>query len=323
MGGGSFVGIGASSGGKHLYYYSFPYKAADFVLSTGEALKAEDNGNGHSDVLPAAYGPSAPLAYVFDPQSSSPFPTKPLCDAPANYVYDERTDAVRYDQQGPIFTLLPGGAGYTAIAVEVKVTSNHEACQNLKSQDGIVARAGQDINVTIDQPAIVNSINKPFGHADGNYVAWAIIDPAASVADDTGATDPVTGLGVASRWGWYNHYLVQYLDGGYVPTMKMDVVDPNDPNMMKMLTETVAIPQNLFYPATVGDGMGGMAAGKLGAGFDVLEFNRGDAKYSPICVVNTYVPDDINNPKSDASQFSMAELMSVMPTGQNIYCLVQ
>jgi hypothetical protein len=94
-----------------------------------------------------------------------------------------------------------------------------------------------------------------------------------------------SGLGL-QRWGWYNRYLLAYLDGGYIPTEEVMVAGPSidTPTMIKV---TRLKPQRLFVPRQIRTGMG-MAPGRAGAGYDVLEFKRGDAGYSPLCQVWDY-----------------------------------
>jgi hypothetical protein len=51
--------------------------------------------------------------------------------------------------------------------------------------------------------------------------------------------------------------------------------------------------QRLFHPRSLVIEMGPtmmpvMAPGRIGAGYDVLESKRGDARYSPLCAVFTY-----------------------------------
>ena len=49
-------------------------------------------------------------------------------------------------------------------------------------------------------------------------MAWLIIDPAAAVYKFTDDPQRLRGLEL-QKWGWFNRYLLAYLDGGYIPTM--------------------------------------------------------------------------------------------------------
>ena len=76
----------ASVADQAVGYYLFPYTAPDLSLSIqGELL--------------------APVDYQFDEDGGS------RCVAPESYVFDQQRDAVRYDEQGNIFTTLPDASG--------------------------------------------------------------------------------------------------------------------------------------------------------------------------------------------------------------------
>jgi hypothetical protein len=85
------------------------------------------------------------------------------------------------------------------------------------------------------------------------------------------------------------------------------------------------VPQKLYYPRSQVIGSMGMAAGARGAGYDVLQFKKGDPGYSPICEIQTYdagmplAPADL--PK-DAQAIETAFGMTLMP-GMNryVFCL--
>jgi hypothetical protein len=106
------------------------------------------------------------------------------CAAPAGYAYDARRDGFRLDEQGTIFTALPSDA-YAPLVGEVAVVSNGEACQSKKSLASLRAS-----DVIVPSP-------------DGTLLALAIVDPNYATGRE--------------RLGWYEHYLVTYLDGGELP----------------------------------------------------------------------------------------------------------
>ena len=291
FGGGVFAASDAFVDDNTVGYYAFPFSAAQ--------LAADD---------PLALGDSfaTPPAYVFDPGASDPFPGKPRCAAPAGYVYDEQRDGIRYDDQGNVFTALPADASYVPLVAEVPVQSHGEPCQSIKSVETLV----QDplVVVPLQPPPKGSAANAlPSGVADGKLAAWALVDPSAEVDFPDGTLDPTTHLG-PQKFGWYAHYLTQYLDGGYVPTTATDLVA-----------------QTLFVPTLVpGTDMSGAPAavptmGAPGSGFDVLSAKRGAAGYSPVCRVMTFVPADPMNPPTSAAAIDMATAMPA-PT-PFVYCL--
>src|SRR5207248_1056337 len=100
-----------------------------------------------------------------------------------------------------------------------------------------------------------------------------------------GRMHPGVGL---QRWGWFNRYLLAYLDGGYIPTTVEQVMG-GTAMMPTMKSVTRMKPQRLFIPRIVRMATGmGMAAGMRGAGYDVIEFRRGQPGYSPLCQVWVY-----------------------------------
>jgi hypothetical protein len=233
-------------------------------------------------------------AYVFDPPGgASAFPASYPCQKPsADYTYTltnldrsmnpnlrasaQPGDGVNYSEQWNIFTALPvvSGNGYVAgtlattnyapVVSEVPVTSNNANCQSVKSQQTLQSTTA----VTVGAP-------------DGRLLAWAIVDPSAGVYtyQSVGANAPGTtlrggipagGVGL-QRWGWFKHYLLAYLDGGYIP-----VTGGN------MVAQTLYIPDRIAAasPTPVGPGRG----------YDVLQFARGQAGYTPVCRVMIYHP---------------------------------
>jgi hypothetical protein len=290
--GGKFAPVKAWVAGTATYYYLFPMPAAQAAADDPLAVD------------------SAPLAYVFDPRSDDPFPQTPACVPPADYVYDQRRDAIRYDEEGDILTLLPSSAGYLPVVAEVPVASAGEPCQDIKSEKTLVTR--NDVSLPITPPD--SPVGDPHGTPDGKYLAWAIFDPGADVVRPDGTTDP-TGL-TPQRWGFYQHYLAPFFDGGYLPTKAVTV-----PGTMGApdAQVTEAVPQKLYYPTLVPGGAGmPPKKGAFGKGFDVLEAARGQAGYSPLCQVFSFKPADPNALPTDPAAIDQA---TVMDTGTYVYCL--
>lgn len=253
---GSFTEVRAFVNGNPIGYYGFPFSTTQLPpTATGgmvDPLRLVDNG------MPYAKVPT-PSAYLFDPTQK--------CVPPANYVYDPRTDEVRYDQQGPVFTALPTATyspgvlptwSYVPVVAEVPVGAPGEACQMIKSEETLKANAAT------------------MGGPDGKYLAWAIIDVAAPVYR-VGQTAMTSGGFGTQQLGWYNHYIVAYLDGGYIPT-----ATPADNSKTTMVT------QKLYYPRSLVNKGGNMLPGGFGFGYDVLQAARADANYSPVCQMLTY-----------------------------------
>jgi hypothetical protein len=256
----------------------------------------------------------APPAYVFDPTDDDPIPAAYGCKAPSGYKYSRRRDEVRLDQQGNVFTELPvasytpGVAStttYVPVVEQVALSGRGKACQAIK-----------------DEKQIATAFPEAKPDADARrYLAWMIIDPGARVRPfDAPATH--SGLGLQS-WGWYGGYLLAYLDGGYIPTVTVDV--PAD-----MATQLRMVAQRLYYPrgmVTVTDakGVAKTGPGQRGAGYDVLEAVRGDAGYSPICAVMTYdvgaVTAAAELPK-DAATITATYAATLQPAAiPYVYCL--
>lgn len=312
---GTFVPFPALVGGQYVGFFAFPATADDVLLKT-EGL------------------PELPLAYVFDPGATEPIVSPAKCKAPENYVFDQQRDFVRFDEQGNIVTALPTSPSYRPLYAEVKVTTNGTPCQTIKGHEEVV----QDETVSFEGALVPAPAGSPppalgSGPRSGKFVAWAVIDPAADVLmfnpDDPGnpTNDPITGLG-PQRWGWFDHYLLAYLDGGYVPTTEAMIPD----GMGGMQQATVAVTQNLYIPSHVVDAMGMVVpnpivdeAGNLApTGFEVLDARRGQPGYSPICqvqLVDTELTAAAGLP-TDASQIDPATVMPP-PAGipSFIYCL--
>lgn len=330
---GTFLPSDATSHGKQTSYYWLPGVAASTEIEKDEA--------------------KAPQVYIFDGDADKDT-TK--CVAPKNYVFDQRTDFVRFDQQGNIFEEQQGmdgaalpvkASGYFPVYAEVPVTSMNEKCQSVKSAEGLVGDNNKTVSVPLG-PVDKGSTFHAEGVPDGKYLALAVIDPAANVlfpdispvcqAQGMGAClDPVTSLG-PQRWGFIDHMLAAYIDGGEVPVKQVTVPGMNG---MPDSHVTVGVTQILYAPNTIPDGKGGtMPVGDVtnpagdgtdpnsavfGHGFDVLAGIGGmgglrtDPGYSPICHVLTYTPADPMNPATDAAQIPMASVDQ--DTQTYIYCL--
>ena len=94
-----------------------------------------------------------------------------------------------------------------------------------------------------------------------------------------------------------------------------------------MIKVTRLKPQRVFVPRQIRMGMG-MAAGKLGDGYDVMEFKRGEAGYSPLCQVWNYgdpmampvAPAEL--PKNAAAILSNPALTAMAATPASyVFCL--
>jgi hypothetical protein len=277
-------------GDEPIGYYSFPYEGDLSLAIDGELI--------------------VPLAYNFDegrPQG---------CVPPEGYVFDQQRDAVRFDQQGNIFTLLPGDPGYIPVVADVPVRSNGLPCQDTKSEINLVER--EDVTVDLipaefpDQPGAHAT-----GRPSGTFYARPIIDPSIDVRFPDGSLDPNTGLG-PQRWGWYQRYLLAYLDGGPVPTL--DKLVPNASGEAQRVTEMVTQP--LYFPSQV-PGMDDQGnpmpvEGSLGAGFDVLTSRPGEPGYSPLCEVFIFDPADPLAPETAVRDIDMS---TAFPTGEFVWCI--
>jgi hypothetical protein len=272
-------------------YYSFPYMG-DLSLATEGAL-------------------SVPIAYNFDTGATG------KCVPPDSYVFDQQRDAVRFDQQGDIFTLLPDDPSYVPVVADVTVTPNGLPCQDTKSELNVVKR--DDVTLALIQPEHPDEVGAhATGKPSGKFFARAIIDPSIDVRFPDGSVDPNTGLGPQS-WGWFQRYLLAFIDGGQVPVLDKDVV--NSTGQAQRVTQMVT--QALYFP-TQHPGMdmqGNMVpvpAMGAGEGFDVLEHTRGDAMYSPLCEVFSFDPKDPMAPETNVKNIDQA---TVMPTGNFVFCL--
>jgi hypothetical protein len=282
-GAGTFTQLGAFSGGMPAAYFSYPLPAA---LLAGDPLQVG----------------AAPIAYAFDE----------MCQPPAGYAFDQRRDEVRLDRQGSIFTALPHAtyapgvpvsSSYVPLVARAPISAAGRPCQKLKSE------------------AAVKQAMKQAGLSaapDGTFLAWLIIDPAAGVyaPGKSPANDP--GLGLQS-WGWYNRYLLAYLDGGELPVATGKLVPQKLYYPRSMVTVTAMNPDG-GAPATTA------SPGRLGAGYDVLSARRGEAGYSPLCQVFTYdtgMPTDIGALPRDARLIEATFPADTLQPGSPpfVYCL--
>jgi hypothetical protein len=316
---GTFTEIRAFINGANAGYYTFPFTTTQLNASDPLLLPSDSRRQ-----------PQAPIAYVFDPAPPSPFPSSQQCTPPAGYTYDpnDRNNDMRLDEQSNIFTLLPlatqrpGQAStfdYIPVVSEVAVSASGLACQSIKSE-----------------PTLKKVLSNQ--NPTGNFLLWAIIDPSSGVYRvgqqstyllPDGSPNPnfSPGIGV-QKWGWFGHYYLAYIDGGYVPTQSIS-------SGARMKTQQLYIPLRITPAglrcgsATCGAGQicanntcqtcnanrltsadncptGGTCCpspqtcinpdasgtcadiGKAGQGYDILQFKRGEASYSPVCEVRQY-----------------------------------
>jgi hypothetical protein len=299
----------AVAGGAQVVYYGFPVGAGANALKLRSA-----SGGTIVDREPV---------YVFD---GDPTRDSTACVAPSGYVYDLQRDFVRFDRQGNVFQEAqssgdaPGlpGDGYLPAYAEVPVTSSGEACQSVRSSEFLVTNPSLSVMTT---PPPSGTQRDAVGVPDGKYLAMAVVDPRAIVLDASGGLDG-NGMG-PQRWGFYAHYLVAYLEGGYVPT-RVAMVPGMNGGPPTQLTE--GLPMLLYAPNS-----GCNAAHPLdpttpciGKGQDVIDGLsgmpgvRGQPGYSPICHVLTYTPGSAG-PATSPSQIDPATLDP--DTNSYVYCL--
>jgi hypothetical protein len=245
---GSFSATPAFAKGEAVGYYAYPFPRAALA---GDSLLV---------------GGDAPNAYVFTADYK--------CTPPAGYRRNARLDEVPYDLQGNIFTALPEAtysyerlpqSSYLPVVAQIPVSSPKLPCQEPKSEEAL-ARLGGAV------------ARKP----DGTLLAWLIIDPAAPVYAPGDSIETSNGVGL-QRWGWFNRYLVAYLEGGAIAVADATVMVDGMP-----MTVPHMVTQRLYYPRSLVMSDAGMGPGELGAGYDVLAAKRGDAAYSPVCEVVSY-----------------------------------
>jgi hypothetical protein len=315
---GTFTEIRAFINGANAGYYTFPFTTTQLNASDPLLLPSDTKKQ-----------PQTPVAYVFDPTPTNPFPPSQVCTPPAGYTYDPNgNNDMRLDEQGNIFTLLPlatekPGQGstfeYIPVVSEVAVSAAGLACQSIKSE---------------------TTLNKHLSNQNptGKFILWAIIDPSSGVyrvgqqstrtlPDGSPNPNYSTGIGV-QKWGWFGHYYLAYIDGGYIQTQPVSAG-------ARMKTQQLYIPLRITTAgprcgsATCGAGQicvnntcqtcdanrltsadscpaGGTCCpspqmcinpgasgtcadiGKAGQGYDVLQYKRSDTNYSPVCEVRQY-----------------------------------
>ena len=290
-GGGLIDASTAFAHGQMVAYYRFAFPGSDLNVD---------------DLLPTFDGPDPALAYVFDPAPPSPYPKMPACMV----TPDQPGEGFRRSQQGAIFTRLPSAPDYLPLVQEVTVTSNGEPCQAIKSEAGVIAN-----DQSVELVDLASGVTPKRGNADGRYLAWAIIDPLAHLADVNGNFDSIAAL-TAYKVGFSDQRMLAYVDGGYAPT----TAGANDGNGGGAL---LLVAQDLYYPTTLPPAQaGGMTrAGSPGMGHDVLQFARGDTGYSPICHLIAFTPADPNNLPTNAEAILPSQLGQ--DTGVYVFCLVQ
>jgi hypothetical protein len=253
-GNGTLTATRAYSAGMPIEYFNYPFPPAAAGV---DPLRLQEDD---MPVLPV------PTAYAFPPGQ---------CTPPGGYSPDPRLDERPLDIQDNIFTALPTATynqgvasrtAYVPVVADAAVTATLP-CQKAKSAEQLTALLGG----MLPKPA-------------GTYQAWAIIDPAVGVYGVGEKPETSTGLRW-QRWGWYNRYLLAYLDGGAIPTMDMTVMEGTPPMPVRVKT---MVTQRLYYPRSMVMGAMAAAAGRLGAGYDVIAAKRGAAGSSPVCEVVTY-----------------------------------
>ena len=286
-----FQELAATVGGTAAGYFRFPFSPSQIttsqypsVATLGAAYGTGTTPNLNPDLFTSLRIPGGvptPNVYIFDSAAAD----SSSCTPPSGYTFDPIRDDVHYDRQGNIFTPLPTatwpiGANptwtYTPVVAQVPVTSQGEGCQAIKSEVTLLDKKRTDVSVPHGPDRADGS---PTGQPDGtNFFAWALIDPGAP-ALKVGETLGGNTFGFTHhRYGWFNQFLVAYLDGGAIP------IGGTPPRMQT---------QRLYYPRSLnGTGVCGAAPANtpcgLGNGFDVMEFRRGQAGYSPVCQVLTY-----------------------------------
>lgn len=286
-------------GGTTAGYFRFPFSPSQItttqyapVVTTYGTATAPGGPLNVDNFTPLRVpgGVPTPNVYVFD-SSFLPGGDSSSCTPPANYTFDAFRDDVRYDRQGNIFQVLPNatwpiGANptwtYTPVVGVVPVTSQGEKCQGIKSEATLLDHARTDVSVPHGPDRADGS---PTGLPGGTYQAWALIDPGAPAlkAGDVLGGNPGQTFGFTHhRYGWFNQYLVAYLDGGPI------TIGGTPPRMQT---------QRLYYPRSFNGSANcpapppatsGTVPCGLGNGWDVMEAARGQPGSSPVCQVLTY-----------------------------------
>jgi hypothetical protein len=292
---GTFIETVAQADGTTVGYFAYPFP----TRAVSDPLRLLDDGKPYPKVPLSANQSSnyAPVAYSFTEG----------CTKPPGWTFDPKVDEVALDVQSVVFTELPEATyqpgvmsvtNYLPVVTEVPKSTN-QPCQKYKT--------AKNVKAADEKPS-------------GKFFAWAVIDPANGVYKYD-AEDTDTGIGL-QKWGWFNRYLLAYLDGGEVPTVEAQVTDMAT---MSMKTVVRMKTQRLYYPRSMVMSGTMMAAGRIGAGYDVLAAKKGDGDYSPVCEVFTY---DAGMPMAAAALPKTAEaieqmfMASLMPaTPRYVFCL--
>lgn len=330
---GTFLETPAFVNGNQVGYFTFPLATPP----PADPLLIASGGN------PVAANPT-PAVYVFDPQATDPFPAVPRCRTPSGYTFDPVNEAFPRSDQYNIFSALPSASyqqgvasswTYIPVEQEVPITSNGEECQSYKSEKTLLNCS------TVAACSLAQAANRPkptnvsVGQPSGKYLGWAIIDAGAAVfrfnqlrapapysgAPPIGLTGNAPPFDAAAtttyglngqKFGFYAHFLVAYIDGGYVPTQQVMTGTP-PVAQTRMVVQRVYVPRSgvLTIPTATCGGMlcpqgqvcagtpptcqactaagatacaagqtctGGLcnAPGVVGRGYDVLQGGRGD-----------------------------------------------
>lgn len=314
-GSGTFTEIAAFAGNNAVGYFSFPFSPGQILTTSYSAPSGTAWPQGVIDPL-RVDGPGAnfrasannpvptPLVYSFDPPTDGPktqvdAPTSQRCKKSAA-PYNAFLDAYPQDQQWNIFTFLPDrftsfpfGAlatwSYRPVVAEVKVGTGDIDCQAIKSERRLLA-ASDDGKVQIQRGDLEADKLTRLGTPDGNYLAWALIDPGAAVVR-VGETVTIfdDGHGVSGtsvqKYGWYAQFIVAYIDGGYIPVEDGPRIQGAPTKRMRTM--------RLYYPRSTVDlgDSGTPAPGRFGQGYDVVQGDRfadDPSAYSPVCELWTY-----------------------------------
>jgi hypothetical protein len=299
---GTFTAASGFANGNMVQFYTFPSAA---VNGTDPTVLVDTTAAVPISVLPA---------YVFDPAPPSPFPAADRCVAPPGYVFNLQVDSYPLNIQSNIFvqspdgnvedpatfTISPGTVPYVPVVQEVPVTSMGENCQSYQNQAVLL---GNGNNVAVPEDPLGNPV------PDGKFLAWAIIDPGA----DVNPMNMVDFFGPGEHFGWYHHFLVAYLDGGYIPTTTTTTAAGS-----KITANT----QKIYVPTMVPGGT--MPNTMPGSGFDVFDAGRADAGYSPLCDVVNFVPSAAQLASAATMPTSAAQIPAAAQTDTMtlIYCLL-
>ena len=254
---GRFAEMTAYVNGTALGYFSVPMPNG--LPGGTDPLRVLQEGKPY-DPMPV------PPAYVFDGSADSAFPADdqyPCTPAPELRLF---APAGRRRLQQAGADLLPPAArrltpkawppprGTCPVVAEAGMGSTGLGCQQLKSTKRIKEVMGMMPPTT------------------GKFLAWLMIDPAAPVYPrdiPSGPsvtflpTDVHPGVGL-QRWGWFNRYLVAYLDGGYIPTEEVTVPGPtiDMPTMIRVRRMTAAASVHPAPDPHGGDGDGRRPSGR-------------------------------------------------------------